>query len=121
MPELPDVELYVHALRPRLVGQRLERVRLGNPFIIRTYDPDVSALQGETVLSVHRMAKRLVLAFSHDLFVLIHLMIAGRLRWRERGAALPGKVGLLAFDFPEGTLILTEAGSKRRAAVHVVR
>jgi formamidopyrimidine-DNA glycosylase len=121
MPELPDVELYLHALRPRVVGARLERVRIGNPFIIRTYDPPVSAIEGSTVLSVERLGKRLVFAFEHDLFMIVHLMIAGRFRWRERGAAIPGKVGLVAFDFPVGTLLMTEQGSKRRASIHLGR
>jgi formamidopyrimidine-DNA glycosylase len=121
MPELPDVELYLHALRPRVVGARLERVRIGNPFIIRSYDPPVVAIEGSTVLSVERLGKRLVFAFEHDLFMVVHLMIAGRFRWRERGAAIPGKVGLVAFDFPSGTLLMTEQGSKRQASIHLVR
>jgi formamidopyrimidine-DNA glycosylase len=121
MPELPDVELYLHALRPRVVGARIERVRVGNPFVVRTYDPPISAIEGASILSVQRLGKRLVFAFEDDLFMIVHLMIAGRFRWRERGAAIPGKVGLMAFDFVSGTLIFTEAGSKRQASIHVVR
>jgi len=121
VPELPDIELYLHALRPRTVGAPIERVRIGNPFVVRTYEPPVSALEGRVIRGIHRLGKRLVFAFDDDLFVVIHLMIAGRFRWRERGAPIPGKVGLAAFDFERGTLVLTEAGSKRQASIHVVR
>ena len=120
MPELPDVELYIHALKPRILNQPLERFRIGNPFIVRTIEPRPEDLEGRAVADIRRMGKRLVLAFTNDLFLLLHLMIAGRLRWRDRGAAIPGKVGLAAFDFPTGTAILTEAGSKRQASLHVV-
>lgn len=119
MPELPDVELYIGALEPRIVQQPLERLRIGNPFIIRTIDPPASALAGRRVLEVRRMGKRIVLALEGDFYVVLHLMIAGRLRWRDRGAAIPGKVGLAAFDFPTGTAILTEAGSRRQASIHL--
>jgi formamidopyrimidine-DNA glycosylase len=121
MPELPDVELYVHALRERIAGQPLQRVRVASPFIIRTYDPPLTELEGREVVDVRRMGKRIVLAFAGDLFLIVHLMIAGRFRWREAGASVPGKVGLLAFDFPQGTLVMTEASSRRQASVHVVR
>ena len=121
MPELPDVELYLHALAPRVIGQRIDAVRLGNPFIVRTYDPPIAAVVGQTIRTLKRVGKRIVFGLDGDLFVVLHLMIAGRLRWRERGAAIPGKVGLLALDFTHGTLLLTEQGSKRQAAVHVVR
>jgi formamidopyrimidine-DNA glycosylase len=121
LPELPDVELYRHALRSRVAGARIDRVRLGNPFVVRTFDPPVSVLEGTRVHEVSRMGKRLVFSLEHELFVIVHLMIAGRLRWREPGAAIPRKVGLLAIDFENGTLLLTEAGSKRQASVHVVR
>ena len=120
MPELPDVELYLHALAPRVIQQRLEGLRIGNPFIIRTYDPPAEALAGLRVLALRRLGKRIVFAFERDLFLVLHLMIAGRLRWRDRGAAIPGKVGLAALDFPSGTLVLTEAGSKRQASIHIV-
>jgi formamidopyrimidine-DNA glycosylase len=121
MPELPDIELYLHALRPRVVGQHFERVRIGNPFVVRTYDPPIDAVVGAGIQGVRRIGKRLVFELAGDLFVIVHLMIAGRFRWRERGAAIPGKVGLAAFDLPLGTLLFTEAGSKRQASIHVVR
>ena len=120
MPELPDVELYLAALRPRVAGQPIERVRVSSPFFVRTFDPPVAALEGRTVRSLRRVGKRLVWELDADLFVVVHLMIAGRLRWRERGAAIPGKVGLAAFDFPGGTLLFTEAGSRKQASLHVV-
>ena len=121
VPELPDVELYLHALGPRVLGQRIEAVRIGNPFIVRTFDPPITAIVGQTVDTLRRLGKRIVFGLNDDLFVIVHLMIAGRLRWRERGAAIPGKVGLLAVDFSSGTLLLTEQGSKRQASVHIVR
>ena len=121
MPELPDVELYRSALIPRVVGQPIERVRVGNPFVVRTYDPPIDALAGRTVRGVRRLGKRLIFELDGELFLVLHLMIAGRLRWRERGAAIPGKVGLFALDFPAGTLLLTEQGSKRRASLHLAR
>jgi formamidopyrimidine-DNA glycosylase len=121
MPELPDVELYLHALGPRVRRQRLDRLRLGNPFVVRTIDPPASVLEGRTVFDLQRMGKRIVFDFGDDLFLILHLMIAGRLRWRERGTAIPGKVGLAALDFANGTLILTEAGARRQASIHVVR
>jgi formamidopyrimidine-DNA glycosylase len=120
MPELPDVELYVAALGRRVANRVVRRVRVSSPFFVRTYDPPVSALEERTVQSVTRMGKRIVLAFDEDLFAVIHLMIAGRLRWRERGAVIPAKVGLAAFDFDEGTLLFTEAGSRKQASMHVV-
>jgi formamidopyrimidine-DNA glycosylase len=121
VPELPDVELYLHALAPRVIGQRIEAVRIGNPFIVRTFDPPITAIVGQTVNTLRRLGKRIVFGLGDELFVIVHLMIAGRFRWRERGAAIPGKVGLLAFDFTNGTLLLTEQGSKRQASVHAVR
>jgi formamidopyrimidine-DNA glycosylase len=121
VPELPDVALYLEALQARVVGQRLERVRIGNPFLVRTPDPPIGATEGRTIIGLRRLGKRIVLELEDELFIVIHLMIAGRLRWRERGFAIPGKVGLAAFDFPAGTILFTEAGSKRQASVHVVR
>jgi formamidopyrimidine-DNA glycosylase len=120
MPELPDVELYRSALTARVSGQPIDAVRIGNPFVVRTYEPPIEAVAGRTVRGIRRLGKRLVFELDGALFLIVHLMIAGRLRWRDRGAAIPGKVGLLALDFPVGTLLLTEAGSKRQAAVHVV-
>jgi formamidopyrimidine-DNA glycosylase len=120
MPELPDVALYIEALGARVLGQPIERLRIGNPFVVRTIAPAPSELAGRPVIGLRRMGKRIVLALSGDLFIVVHLMIAGRLRWREKGAAIPGKVGLAAFDFPSGTVLLTEAGSKRQASIHLV-
>jgi formamidopyrimidine-DNA glycosylase len=121
MPELPDVVVYLEALVPRVLWQPLERFRIGNPFLVRTIEPPPSDFEGRVVTSLRRMGKRLVLGFDGQLFLVLHLMIAGRLRWRERGKAIPGKVGLAAFDFPTGTLLLTEQGSKRQASIHLVR
>jgi formamidopyrimidine-DNA glycosylase len=121
VPELPDVELYLAALRPRVGGQVVSRVRLASPFLVRTVDPPLAALEGRKIEDLRRVGKRLVFAFDGDLFAVLHLMIAGRLRWREPGAAIPAKVGLAAFDFPEGSLVLTEAGSRKQASLHVVR
>jgi formamidopyrimidine-DNA glycosylase len=120
VPELPDVVVYLEALERRVLGRRLEGVRLASPFVLRSVDPPVSALAGRRVLSLHRMGKRLVLGVEDELFIVIHLMIAGRLRWAAAGAKAPGRIGLAAFDFEDGTLLLTEAGSKRRASLHVV-
>ena len=121
MPELPDVELYLHALRPRIVGRRLQRVRLASPFLLRTVDPPIAAIEGRSVRDLRRVGKRVVWAMDDEVFVVLHLMIAGRFRWQPAGAAVPGKVGLAAFDFDSGTLLLTEAGSRRRAALHIVQ
>ena len=121
MPELPEITAYLEALAPRVVGEPLERVRLASPFLVRTFDPPLSAAEGRRVEGLGRLGKRIVLSLEGDLHLVLHLMIAGRLRWREAGARVPGKVGLAAFDFPAGTLLLTEAGSKKRASLHVVR
>ena len=121
MPELPDVVVYLECLRPRILGQPLDRIRLFNPFLLRSVEPPLSAAEGCTVTGLRRLGKRIVIALDPDLFLVIHLMIAGRLHWKPRGAKPPGKVGLAAFDFPTGTLTLTEAGSKRRASLAVVR
>ena len=120
MPELPDIALYLEALAPRVLSQPLERLRIGNPFLVRTVDPPVTAVEGRVVVGLRRMGKRIVFELDGGLFVVLHLMIAGRLRWRERGAAIPRKVGLAAFDFPTGTAMLTEAGARRQASVHIV-
>jgi formamidopyrimidine-DNA glycosylase len=120
VPELPDILLYLHALEPRVLGRPLERVRLASPFLVRSVDPPLSAVEGRLVGSLGRLGKRIVIELEGDLYLVLHLMIAGRLRWRERGEKIPGKVGLAAFDFPAGTAILTEAGSRRQASLHVV-
>jgi formamidopyrimidine-DNA glycosylase len=121
LPELPDIELYRHALRSRIVGQRLERIRLASPFLVRSFDPPIDHACGRKVLGIRRLGKRLVWELEGDLFLVIHLMIAGRFKWLDRGARIPGKVGLAAFDFEAGSLLLTEAGSKRRASLYLVR
>jgi formamidopyrimidine-DNA glycosylase len=120
MPELPDILLYLHALTPRVVGHRVERVRLASPFLLRSISPPLSELEGKTVVALHRLGKRIVFELEGELFLVLHLMIAGRLRWKEPGTRIPGKVGLLAMDFDNGTLILTEAGTKRQASLFLV-
>jgi len=121
LPELPDVVAYLTALEPRVLGRKLERIRLASPFVLRSVDPPVSEAEGRTVTRLRRVGKRIVLALEGDVFVVIHLMIAGRLHWRPAGSRPPGRVGLAAFDFPDGTLTLTEAGTKRRASIHLAR
>jgi formamidopyrimidine-DNA glycosylase len=121
MPELPDIALYLHALAPRVVGARLERLRIASPFLLRTADPPLAELSGRTIRNVSRLGKRIVLGFEADYFIVLHLMIAGRLHWRSNGALIPRRSGLAALDFPNGTLLLTEAGTKHRASLHVVR
>jgi formamidopyrimidine-DNA glycosylase len=121
MPELPDVVVYIEALERRIRGRRLERMRIASPFVLRTVDPPATAVEGTLVRGLTRVGKRIVFALEDDLFVILHLMIAGRLQWRPPASKLPGRRGLAAFDFADGTLILTEAGSKRRASLHVVR
>ena len=120
MPELPDILLYLRALEPRIVGQRVTAVRLANPFLLRSVDPPLSAVEGRRVVGLRRLGKRVVVETDGELFLVFHLMIAGRFRWRPLGTTIPGKVGLLALHFEDGTLILTEAGSKRQASLHVV-
>ena len=121
MPELPDIALYLHALTARVVGARLERLRIASPFLLRTADPPVADLSGRTIHDVRRLGKRIVLALEEELFIVLHLMIAGRLHWKPVGAPIPRRAGLAAFDFPHGTLLLTEAGTKHRASLHVLR
>jgi formamidopyrimidine-DNA glycosylase len=121
MPELPDIVVYIESLQPRIEGQVLERVRLIHPFLLRSVGPPLAAVEGRTVQGLRRLGKRMVIAVDPDLFLVLHLMIAGRLHWKPRGARPPGKVGLAAFDFATGTLVLTEAGSKRRASLYLVR
>jgi formamidopyrimidine-DNA glycosylase len=121
MPELPEITAYIDALERRVVGERLERVRIASPSLLRSVDPPVSALHDRTVTGVRRMAKRIVFAFEGDLYAIVHLMIAGRFRWKAAGAPVPRRLGHAAFDFAHGTLLLTEAGTKKRASLHVVR
>jgi len=120
MPELPDILLYLHALRPRVVGHRVTRTRLASPFLLRSIDPPLTAVEGRVILDVHRLGKRVVFEAERDLFLVFHLMIAGRFRWKPAGTKIPGKLGQLALDFEHGTLLLTEAGTKRQASLHVV-
>ena len=121
MPELPDVTVYVEALRARIAGARLERLRLGTPFVLRSVDPPLAEVVGRAVTGVQRLGKRIVIALAEERFVVIHLMIAGRLHWKTAGARMPGKIGVAALDFSTGTLLMTEAGTKKRAAIHLVR
>jgi formamidopyrimidine-DNA glycosylase len=120
MPELPDVVVYCEALASRIVGQVLERIVLLNPFVLRTAVPPIGDAEGRTVVGVERIGKRIVVALDGDLFLVVHLMIAGRLRWLDPAAKPPGRISLARFDFPTGRLVLTEAGSKRRASLHLV-
>lgn len=122
MPELPDILAYLEALGPRVVGRTLEGVRIASPFVLRSYDPPLSEAGGERVVGLRRLGKRVILALEGDLFVVVHLMIAGRFRWKDEARAkIPGKLGLAAFDLEGGTLLLTEASKKKRASIHLVR
>jgi formamidopyrimidine-DNA glycosylase len=120
MPELPDIALYIHALESRIVGRRLNGVRLASPFLLRSIDPPLDAVCGRRIVGLQRLGKRIVFEADGELFLVFHLMIAGRFRWKPPNAPIPGKIGLLALDFEHGTLVLTEAGSKRQASLHVV-
>ena len=121
MPELPDILLYIHALAPRIVGKRVVGVRLASPFLLRSIETPLSAIEGRTIVALHRLGKRIAIEAEGDLFLVFHLMIAGRFRWKPPGTRIPGKVGLFALDFEDGALILTEAGTKRQASLHVVQ
>ena len=121
MPEIPDVTVYCEALGARACGAILQRVRIVSPFVLRTAVPPITSAEGRRVLGVRRLGKRIVLALEHDLYLVLHLMIAGRLRWLASGARPPGRITLALFDFPSGTLALTEAGTKRRASIHLVQ
>src|SRR5690348_12890436 len=120
MPELPDVAAYISALEPRIVGRPLERVRVSNIALLRTSAPPLSAVEGRTVRSIRRIGKRIAIGLDGDLWLVLHLMIAGRLHWRPHDAKLGSRNALASFDFPNGSLVLTEAGSKRRASLRVV-
>ena len=121
MPELPDIEVYLWALRPRITGERLEKIRLASPFLLRSIDPPLTELHGRTITGLRRIGKRIVVELAGEYFLVLHLMIAGRLRWKQKEAPVPRKFGLAAFDFSSGALLLTEAGSKRRASLHTAR
>jgi formamidopyrimidine-DNA glycosylase len=121
VPELPDITAYIHALEARIVGETLERVRVASPFLLRTAEPPLSEVEGQRVRSLRRLGKRIAIAMENELWLVLHLMIAGRLHWRAAQAALTGRTSLGAFDFAQGSLVLTEAGSKHRASLYVVR
>ena len=121
MPELPDILLYISALQPRIVGRRIENVRLVSPFLLRSVEPPLAGVVGRLVVGLRRLGKRIAIETDDETFLVFHLMIAGRFRWQSPRARVPGKIGLLALDFEHGTLILTEAGTTRRASLHVVK
>ena len=121
MPELPDITIYLEHLESRILHRPLEKIRLASPFLLRSVSPPLRDADGKRVVALRRLGKRIAIGLEGELFLVIHLMIAGRFRWREAGARIPGKLGLAAFDFPEGTLLLTEAGTKKRASLHLVR
>jgi formamidopyrimidine-DNA glycosylase len=121
MPELPDVTVYVELIAAKTVGRIIDRARIASPFVVRSVDPPVSAAEGKTVRDVRRIGKRIAIGLDDDIWIVIHLMIAGRFRWLIPGAKIPGRMGLAAFDFENGTLLLTEAGTQRRASITLVR
>ncbi len=121
MPELPDITVYIEALEERVRGRRLQKIRLASPFLLRTAVPPIKAAEGRAVTEIRRLGKRIAFGLEGDLWLVLHLMIAGRLHWKEAGAPLKGRVALAAFDFAEGTLTLTEAGSKKRASLHLLK
>jgi formamidopyrimidine-DNA glycosylase len=121
MPELPDISAYITAIEARILGQRLEQVRLASVFVLRTADPPIASVEGKNVRAIRRIGKRIAIGVEDDIWLVLHLMIAGRLHWKAPQAKLSGRNALAAFDFPTGSLTLTEAGSKRRASLHVVR
>jgi formamidopyrimidine-DNA glycosylase len=121
LPELPDITVYIEALTERVVGQPIERIALKSSFLLRTVEPPIAAAQGRIVTGIRRLGKRIVFDLGDELFLVLHLMIAGRLKWLAPGAKPPGKIGLAVFDFPGGSLVLTEAGTKRRASLHFVQ
>ena len=121
MPEFPDVTVYLEALSERVLNQPIQKIRIGSPFILRSFDPPIGAAEGKKVLALRRLGKRIVFELEDELFVVVHLMIAGRFHWKPKGAKIARKYGQAAFDFPNGTLLLTEAGTKKRASIHLVR
>jgi formamidopyrimidine-DNA glycosylase len=121
MPELPDIVAYIHALESRIVEQPIQQIRLASPFLLRTAEPQITEAEGRTVRELRRIGKRIAIRVEGDLWMVLHLMIAGRLHWRQRAAKLAGRQNLAAFDFPNGSLVLTEAGTKHRASLYVLR
>jgi len=120
MPELPDITIYIEALKSRLLNQRLEKIRLGNPFLLRTFEPPIHSVEGKKIVGFQRIGKRIVFELEDELFLVFHLMITGRFHWKQRGIAVPRKYGHAAFDFAMATLLLTEMGTKKRASLHLV-
>ena len=121
MPELPDVTVYIEALSERILSQPIQKIRIGSPFVLRSFDPPIGAAEGKKVRALRRLGKRIVFALDDDLFLIVHLMIAGRFHWKPKGAKIARKYGQAAFDFLNGTLLLTEAGTKKRASIHLIR
>jgi formamidopyrimidine-DNA glycosylase len=121
MPELPDVTVYVEALSERILNQPIQKIRIGSPFVLRSFDPPISAAEGKEVLALRRVGKRIVFELEEELYLIVHLMIAGRFHWKPKGAKIARKYGQAAFDFPHGTLLMTEAGTKKRASIHLVQ
>jgi formamidopyrimidine-DNA glycosylase len=121
MPELPDVTVYIEALNERVLEQPIQKIRIGSPFVVRSFDPPITAAEGKTVIGLCRLGKRIVFELADELFLIVHLMIAGRLHWKPKGAKIVRKYGQAALDFPNGTLLMTEAGTKKRASMHLVR
>jgi formamidopyrimidine-DNA glycosylase len=120
MPELPDVTVYIEALSERVLNRSIQKIRIGSPFVLRSFDPPIGAAEGKKVLALRRLGKRIVFELEDELFLIVHLMIAGRFHWKPKGAKIARKYGQAAFDFPNGTLLLTEAGTKKRASIHLV-
>lgn len=121
MPEYPDVTVYIEALAERVLDQPIQKIRIGSPFVLRSFDPHISAAEGKKVLRLRRLGKRIVFELEDELFLIVHLMIAGRFHWKPKGAKIARKYGQAAFDFPDGALLLTEAGTKKRASIHLVQ
>src|SRR6516165_1376511 len=120
MPELPDVTVYIEALEERVLNQPIRKIRIGSPLLVRSFDPPIREAEGKRVVGLRRLGKRIVFELEQDLFLVVHLMIAGRFHWKPPNAKVARKYGLAAFDFPTGTLLLTEAGTKKRASLHLV-
>jgi formamidopyrimidine-DNA glycosylase len=121
MPELPDVTVYIEALSERVLNQQIQKIRIGSPFVLRSFDPAIGAAEGKKVLALRRLGKRIVFELEDELFLIVHLVIAGRFHWKSKGAKIARKYGQAALDFPNGTLLLTEAGTKKRASIYLVR
>jgi formamidopyrimidine-DNA glycosylase len=121
MPELPDLTIYIESLEPRITGQMLQKIKINNPFLLRTYDPPIEEAEKKRVKNIERIGKQIIIGMENDIFLVFHLMIAGRFLWKSPNTAIPGRIGIAAFYFAKGTLFLTEAGKKRRASLHIVK